>query len=185
MEIDFNKIKKDIKPFYQSKSRCFHNWKHIKAGFVKWDRFTNEQKMAWIFHDIIYIPGFVKNEESSAEFLEFYCLQNKIEIDIKKAKTIIIDTKMHVATIKESKLCLDVDMLSLGLPYPDFLKQRKLAFNEYELIFGKEKTGKGTIEFCRDLLNKDKVFLSEEYFYFNEIAKRNIQSYLIYLETRY
>ena len=178
-------IKEFVKPFYIGESRKFHNWSHIKSAFDVWERLNTEQKIAWLFHDIVYLPGSNENEQQSANFMEKYINENYPEIDTYKIKNMILDTKSHIATSTDSIILMDIDMLSFSLPYGKFLELRKLAFSEYESFYGVAKTAKGTIDFCNEFLNKDKIFVSKDFDYLNERAKRNLNSYLIYLKTTY
>ena len=117
--------------------------------------------------------------------MEKYINENYPEIDTYKIKNMILDTKSHIATSTDSIILMDIDMLSFSLPYGNFLELRKLAFSEYKSFYGVDKTAKGTIDFCNEFLNKDKIFVSKDFDYLNERAKRNLNSYLIYLKTTY
>lgn len=178
-------IKDFVKPFYIGESRKFHNWAHIKSAFDVWEKLNIDQKIAWLFHDIVYLPGSNENEQQSANFMEKYMNENYPEINTTKIKNIILDTKSHVATTTDSIVLMDIDMFSLALPYGKFLELRKLAFSEYESFYSTEKTAKGTIDFCNEILSKDKIFISNDFNYLNEKARRNLNSYLIYLQTTY
>lgn len=123
-------IKEFVKPFYTGESRKFHNWSHIKSAFDVWEKLNIEQKIAWLFHDIVYLPGSNENEQQSANFMEKYMNENYPEINTYKIKNMILDTQSHIATSTDSIILMDIDMLSFSLPYGKFLELRKLAFSE-------------------------------------------------------
>lgn len=167
-----------VKPFYNSQSRFFHNWNHIEDGLNYQELFTNEQYAAWLFHDIVYLPGFSDNEKVSADYLAQYLRNNQSGIDIEVAIQIIMDTKDHAPTIKESSLLLDIDMLCFSFDYGIFALSRELVIQEYVGFFSKEEVLKGVYSFIEKMRGKE-IYKTEKFLQFNDKAQENIERYLI------
>ena len=165
-----------IKPFYEAEFRYFHNFAHILSGLDFFDNMTNEQFIAWMFHDIIYLPGSPDNEKNSADYACLYIRLNNLKVDEKIVYQIILDTKLHIATIKESQLILDIDMLCFSLLYQEFYKSRANVFKEYEPLYGKEDTIVGMKNFLDKI---DKIIYSHNSFlHLNELAVLHIENFL-------
>lgn len=175
--IDRKKIIKFVEPFYNNQSRYFHNFDHILSAEKYFDEMTDEQYVAWLFHDIIYIPGENDNEEKSEQFFQEYILWNDLNVNSEIVSQIILDTKLHKPTIEESAFVLDIDMLCLSLPYNEFLSSREDVIKEYSPVLGEKVTRNGVKFFMRDLIDK-KIYYTEEFFHRNELAQKNIENYL-------
>ena len=175
--VDRKKIIKFVETFYNDESRHFHNFTHILSAKDFFEKMTDEQYVAWLFHDIVYIPGRNDNEEKSEEFFQEYILWNDLNVNPKIVSQIILDTKLHKPTIEESAFVLDIDMLCLSLPYNEFLSSREEVIKEYSSVFGENVTKNGVKFFMRDLIDK-KIYYTEEFFYRNELAQKNIEKYL-------
>lgn len=92
--------------------------------------FTTE--LAWIFHDIIYLPFNLvnnnpkhTNEKLSARFLDFFLVSNYPEFyhkhinEIEAAQKMILGTEQHVPFDKSSSVMFDVDMSYLGYSFEE------------------------------------------------------------------
>ncbi len=182
MEDLFNKYLKMVKKTYSEPHRKFHSWNHIQSGLNLLKNIPDvslEQKISWLYHDIIYDIKSNQNEYlSSLKALEDIKLNrdnNKIDVNI--VSIIINDTKNHIPSIKESEIILDIDMSSLAIKnYEDFVALRILAASEYS-SFGKDLVIQGTKKFISEILNQDKIFYSEYFSYMNEIAFNNLKQY--------
>lgn len=182
-------IKNYVQPFYEAeKFRCFHNFKHIEEGLKCVYRLrhqhpeialSDEQFVAWLFHDIVYLPGSENNEFISAETMKEFCLEHNVDIDIEMAYTIIMDTKSHKPTIPQSELVLDMDMFTLGQgPYICFFKDRLMVKKEYSHFFDARACDKGVLDFLISIQH-EKIFHTD-YFsvnqtYFEQNVKRYIE----------
>lgn len=181
-------IKNYVQPFYEAeKFRCFHNFKHIEEGLKYVYRLqhrhpeialSDEQFVAWLFHDIVYLPGSENNEFISAETMKEFCLEHNVDIDIEMAYTIIMDTKSHKPTIPQSELVLDMDMFTLGQgPYICFLKDRIMVKMEYGYFFDEAACNKGVLDFLISIQNQ-KIFHTD-YFSANQTYfERNVKRYI-------
>lgn len=175
--INRNEIANFVKPFYMGATRFFHNWDHILSGKKYFDKMSDEQYVAWMFHDIVYLPGSSENEKNSAEYFLFYSKQKSLNIDNNIVYQIIMDTKTHIATIKEAFFILDIDMLCFSLKYEDFYESRMQVIQEFSPLFGKSETEKGVYNFLKDFYGK-KTYYHSDFEHLNGIVNDNIKKYL-------
>jgi len=180
-------IKNYVEPFYNEAFRCFHNFKHIEEGLNCASRLlhqnpefalSDEQFIAWLFHDIVYLPGSENNEFISAETMKEFCLEHNVGIDIEQAYTIIMDTKNHKPTIPQSEFVLDMDMFTLGQgPYICFLKDRLKVKAEYGYFFDDAACEKGVLDFLVSIQN-EKIFHTEHFSANQTYFERNVKRYI-------
>lgn len=165
-------IIKDIQHYYSEPHRSYHSWNHIIQGIKEFNfiednkifKISSEMKIAWLFHDIVYLPfnnTLISNEELSLRFLEFYNNKKmKLSFElIEEAKKLIKSTENHKAYDENSAIFLDVDMSYLGADYDIFLNIRKKVREEYSGISDID-FAKGTINFYETMLKKEKIFQS-------------------------
>jgi predicted metal-dependent HD superfamily phosphohydrolase len=111
---------------YNEPHRKYHNLTHIAKLFSITQRLnlqiTVAQCLAIWWHGAVYIPGAKDNEEKSVELMYEHSDYNHAAKAI--ASTIILDTKHHKATIKESEIVCDLDMFVFA--------EDDLAYNHYE-----------------------------------------------------
>lgn len=170
-----------VKPFYNQKDRFFHNFMHIAKGLIQIASIkrsgdpiflSDEQFIAWLFHDIVYLPTSNKNEEISADVMRDFCEEYNLNIDVDIAYQIIIDTKKHQPSFSQSEIVLDMDMSCLGpQSYMDFVKERHLVIQEYAQYFGEEKSKKGVVDFLKNI--KDNNIFHTAYFEKNQAYFKN------------
>ena len=170
-------IKRFALPFYNSSTRFFHNWSHIQDGLSYEHLMNNEQYIAWLFHDIIYLAGFSENEEASAKYLENYILSNDLNVDHKIACQIILDTKNHKTDNYHSQIVQDIDMLCFSHDYNDFVLSRINIAKEYIPFYGEGKVNFGIIDFLKSIKN-EKIYLTDDFKHLNDKAYCNIEQYI-------
>ncbi len=162
--------------FYTKNNLEYHNSNHIQDMLdiaEKYDcKLTLGQFLAILYHDCIYIPGAKDNEEQSVKSMyqqinivsmSFY-KRNEIAI----AKQIILDTKNHIQSIEESKLVIDLDLVSLGYEPKIFSECRDAIYNEYRKAYINKSDKEfdilfheGTISFGEEMLKRDSIYCTE------------------------
>lgn len=176
----------EIKALYGEGHRFFHTIEHLKDGFYslnekELNEITIEQIYAWIFHDIVYkIPSFGgSNEKRSSDYMRKFIQSEGInDIDLNKVSKIIIDTIEHKASIEESKLIMDMDLISLSFDYKKFLFYRKKVSKEYLSYYSCSEVIKGTIKFAENILSMKRIFNTDRYFQEREeLARINLTRY--------
>jgi predicted metal-dependent HD superfamily phosphohydrolase len=75
----------DILPYYNERSRYYHNEKHLDFCLTIHNECTDARynlfvSIALIFHDVIYSPLCDNNEEESVKFMRNYLLAHKSKI---------------------------------------------------------------------------------------------------------
>ena len=176
-------------PYYEEKHRVFHNKSHLDSGLFILEAFEREgqiisevQYAAWLFHDIIYKLDSDMNEEDSATFFEVCNKEQNFGFDVfevQKVKQIILDTKKHKSTIEDSKIILDIDMHSLGLPWKSFLENRKKIEEEYSAIYSQKEIKNGVLHFI-DTVLRDKNIIFHTSFYKEAILSSTIENLIKY-----
>jgi predicted metal-dependent HD superfamily phosphohydrolase len=163
-----------IKAYYNEEHRYYHNWLHILSGFDMFDSVKSYNadittEIAWLFHDIVYLPfninSELSNEKLSAQFLVFFLKSNypKFYLDysdeIIEATKIIIGTEKHIPYDERTKMIYDVDLSYLSLKYNDFIEQRQLIREEYSWLTD-EEFNNGTLNFYNNFLKKENIFFT-------------------------
>lgn len=172
-----------ITSFYDAEYRRFHNMVHINSGLNVLSNLnlsiTDEQYIAWLFHDIVYFPGYDKNEDMSAQYMSDFCKTHNLNINIDLAYQIIMDTKLHKPTCEQSKIVLDMDMYTLGQPsYNDFQNDRINVIFEYERFCGgTNKAEAGVLDFLKNIQG-EKIFCTDEFQQFQPYFENNAQQYI-------
>lgn len=106
---------------YDAPHRYYHDRSHIYAMFnlAAEERIvlTNEQCLAILFHDIVFVPGAPAgfNENASAQMVDLFRDQIKLSnVNFDTVKAIIRDTAAHQPTCGESGVVLDLDLAGLA-----------------------------------------------------------------------
>lgn len=150
---------------YSKKHRHYHNWEHINEMLSIADSLSVElseaQKIAILFHDVIYNIGDKDNEIKSALFMReelegTYISDETIQI----AERIILDTANHQPTIEESKIVLDLDMAHLAFDFNIFLHYRDKIKKEYS-IFSDYDFYNGEISFMENTLKQEEILFTD------------------------
>ena len=183
-------IVNEIKPIYKSNKVFFHNFTHINDGLKMMIdlkshfNVSDNQLVAWLFHDIIYVVGNDKNEYDSAKFFKDFYLKNnnlfnELSLDIDTVVGIILDTELHkVERTKESSLILDIDLSCLSGEYDYFIKGRINVLKEYAQIYNHSELLFGTRKFLNDFINS-RIFITDYFFYnYEDKAKQNMKTFL-------
>jgi len=122
---------------YTEPHRHYHGLPHI-AWMLDQARelvLDDDQVLAIWFHDAVYDVLAHDNEERSAALaVERLTAAGLPEARIRKIESIVLDTKAHVPTLEASKLVMDLDLASLALARPEFLRNGARIRAEYAVI---------------------------------------------------
>ena len=152
----------DITKRYLEPHRKYHNLEHITRMLTRaediWVRLTDQQVLAIWYHDAIYDPKAEDNEEQSALIFETHAQESGMDAqDIQLIKSIIIDTKTHYATSRESVYVLDLDLLGLADPYEQYVETGKKIRQEYSHLTDSQwRTGRR--KFLTRMLARNSIF---------------------------
>ena len=162
---------------YMEPHRVYHTLDHIYSMFQVAQehniKLSDEQVLAILFHDAIYIPGRQDNEAKSAECFMEYCFNLKtVPFDADIVKTIILETKGHVPSIEESKIVLDLDLY--GISQSDLFNKNSIAikkeFQDYLKISDTEYYT-NNLKWIESQLKKEKIYYSDIFNHCNKLAK--------------
>jgi len=167
------KIARDCWDKYTFPTRVYHNEYHVYWIYQHaWENdivLTQAQELAILFHDIIYTVGDKNNEELSADYC-WEIMSPHVEDTqvVEDACDIIRDTAQHFALVpqltnEQSGLVLDLDIMSMSLPYSEFIKWNHAIDKEYKIKFGGSIDTTKRVEFLKKFLKK-KPLLFEDMF---------------------
>jgi len=138
-EYSFQKIK-ELQNLWNEKHRFYHNEKHLEELLVqienKRNEFTLEDYKSLVmiafFHDVIYDPTQLNNEEESAKFFKQNTLTQSNSDVIYQA---ILDTKTHQGSNEISEIfsAMDMKIVSEG-DFKSLLQWEKNIFKEYQFL---------------------------------------------------
>ncbi len=112
-----------VRYYYHEPHRHYHNWHHIRDGAwrsnglieAEHDEFqlTFPQQLAWVFHDIVYVPRDTRNEENSVTMMMLLTkpfMGYITDDDISEASAIIRSTINHRPFVDSAKAIIDLDL---------------------------------------------------------------------------
>ncbi len=175
---------------YSTGYRRYHGVCHIVHIFEFQEKhkveLTLAQKLAILYHDVVYVPMFKENEELSAKFAVASLKPFVPHADLDEASRIIIDTKQHFAVnpfymSRQSPLVLDLDISSMSLDYDSFLKWNRLVEEEFK-PFGVSDISK-RIAFFEMFLSKKSITQSKEMAWMEDAIRNNITRYIGHLKS--
>lgn len=178
-------IAKCIFSLYSTEYRKYHSVCHLEHifSFAKSNNvfLSSKQKIAILFHDIIYVPGRKDNESLSAQFCESLLTPFIPADTLKSITNIVRDTSEHFNvnpkfSENESRLVLDLDISSMSLDYENFLKWNKLVEEEFA-PFGFNDISK-RIQFFDMFLSKEKIVQSIQMSWMEAPIRENLKRYI-------
>lgn len=168
---------------YGQNHRAYHNERHLQDIFYMAQdlnlMLSENQKLAILYHDIVYIPGNPTNEELSVMLMKTHIAQHPVafkaawpNVDVKKVSQIILDTKSHKATIDESRVVLDLDMAIMAANperYAEYVEEIKREFAQ----FAGPQFNAGRKQFLESLLAQEEIFITDPFWRELENNARN------------
>lgn len=192
-----------VQEYYDEHGRYYHNFLHVQSMLNELNKISEFYKqalppsfiLAIIFHDVIYIPGFDKNEEASIQFMKnkvrsFY--GTGLEDSLFVAEKYIEGTIYHQfetdAKEELEKVFLDLDLLPLTGDYPTdgpMWDIHHSVFLEYlPLLIGidqekaRTKFAEGRSEFFKQMLKKKTILRSKIYGHLEASLRKNLQNFI-------
>ena len=161
---------------YLEPHRHYHGLEHI-AAMLHAGRdlpLDDVQVMAIWFHDAIYEPRSRTNEADSAALAErLLAAIGWAEPAVARVAAIVRDTARHEPTVPGSAEVLDLDLMSLALPWPEFTRNTDRIRAEYAHVPDAE-FGRGRREFFRAMLQRPRLFHSAFGARFEAAARANL-----------
>jgi len=177
---------------YNEPGRFYHTPKHIECClglFEDIKEFADNADalaLAIWFHDAIYEPGAIDNEQRSADWFMNES-RNTFDDDFRDIVYAHIMATQHLdAEVKDhdSRLMIDIDLSSFGMPWSVFLRDSENVRKESPLLTDVEFYPK-QCAFSQTLLQKPRFFQSEYFFEHHEAqARQNLTDYYHYIEVK-
>lgn len=163
---------------YDHPNRYYHNFKHIVEMWrvlAMHTKITPQLYTAVLYHDAIYNPKYDDNEFQSALLYELHCDDMGDTLD-EKIIQMILDTKEHIPTIKESELLIDADLWILGSNIWIYAEYKKAIKKEYEPFFTEEEMIAGRTAFIENMLDRENIFYTPDFQRcYTHTAKTNLE----------
>ncbi len=176
----FGTLVRIVEHYYNEPHRAYHGWNHIKEGAKfalllaeKSDEFVLNiaQQLAWLFHDIVYIPGAAngQNEYASAAMLDLIfrpyggmlsqdLCENLPQKVLDDAKRTILTTVHHSpGNPKHMPIC-DLDLLGFHDPFL-FERNNNLLFDEFAV--SPRRFEFGQVKFLTNLLSRSHIYSTQ------------------------
>lgn len=155
---------------YDEPHRRYHDREHIgemlDTALALGVALTPAQALALLFHDAVYVPGAARgsNEALSAQLLRVYAHELTLDC-IERAAAIVHDSARHVARSVEAQIVLDLDLMRLAAPQPEFDRYSRAILAEQRALIRLEDDDAAWRYFCRlrrpffeELLERDVIF---------------------------
>ncbi len=147
---------------HQEPHRHYHTMEHIGGMLHAGRAFPLDpvQTMAVWFHDAIYDSRSKTNEDDSAALAgERLRAAGWNERDVDRAQRIVLDTKRHVPSVDGAAAVLDLDLMSLALPWPEFARNTERIRAEYAHV-PDDDFAAGRAAFFATMLQRERLFFT-------------------------
>ena len=142
--------------------RHYHSVEHVAAMLHAGRVFPldDAQIMAVWFHDAVYDPRSTTNEEDSAALARTLLLtagwgEDRVEL----VQRIVLDTKRHAPSLPAAAPVLDLDLMSLAAPWPEFVRNTENIRKEYAHVADAEFAA-GRTAFFTAMLERQRLFFT-------------------------
>jgi predicted metal-dependent HD superfamily phosphohydrolase len=168
-----SKISRDVIDYlrvsYSEKYRHYHSFNHIVYCLHKLDWIKKENwqlhnpdlmEFSLWFHDVIYTPGSIHNEEASADkaYFDYIRLGGPINEALYIKNLILLTTHTSEATNWDQKFMVDIDLSILGEDEHVYNLYQKGIEKEYRVICLEEEYIKGRKKFLEKMLTKKYIY---------------------------
>ncbi len=162
---------------YQEPHRHYHSLEHIAAMLHAGRTFPldDEQTMAVWFHDAIYDARSKTNEEDSAALAGDRLRTAGWPLErIQRVQGIVLDTKRHLPKTPAAAAVLDLDLMSLALPWPEFARNTEAIRREYAHVPDADFAA-GRRAFFATMLQRERLFFTAFGATLEAAARANLQ----------
>ena len=185
VKMNVNPVYDNLARHYCEPGRYYHDWTHLKHCLREFDRaaarmeIPDAVELALWFHDAVYVPGGVDNEQLSANL---FCHWGKTWFSPKLVDKVtgFILTTMHRQTPDkgDESYMVDIDLSSFGQQWSDFMRDthnvRKEQTHVPDAIYYPAHA-----KFLRMLLDRPRIFYTDFFFdCYEKSARRNIERLL-------
>ncbi len=153
------------RPYYAEPFRRYHGPDHpaemLRAADALGLRLSDAQVAAIAFHDAVNVAAFGGNEAASAAILGAWAPWLGLSAETsREAQEIILATDHSGrAAPASADVVLDLDLMRLAVPYPEFLRHSRDIHHEWRHLVPDEGTFMaGRARFLRGFLDRPRIF---------------------------
>jgi pantetheine-phosphate adenylyltransferase len=195
-EVFYDEVKDLIYSNYNATGRYYHTIQHVNemlanlqgGTLIDGDKSIPTDALSWavVFHDFVYNPTSVTNEEDSATQWENFCdkyLSYSGEFKHRVSELIMV-TKTHTDDNLdfEKKFMIDLDLMILGADTNRFNEYERQIRYEYSFV-GDGVYKLGRIDWIKKFLSRNRLFMTDIYQEEYETkARENLNKLVIALE---
>lgn len=187
-ETDSQGVYDEVVRAYAEPHRGHHNLQHILECQSMLDEFESKfqdslaASLAFLFHDVVYDPKRNDNEEKSAMY--FISVAQKANISEAAvqpiAELIRLSKPGSKLVTNDQRYFHDIDCSVLGSGWSRYLEYAKGIEKEYLTVFSLSEYARGRADFLSGLLQKERIFETQEFHQLfdtraRENAKREIE----------
>lgn len=172
-----NNLFNEILLAYHEPQRRYHNFDHIVYGIgvIKDSVFSTGTSLnspeaiilAYVYHDVVYIPGARDNEERSADFMRRHLRSLSVPEDfIRRIARYIMCTKHNGKPIREidARIVVDVDLAQLGASFERFKTNTvNIAFEYAKVGVTAEQYAVGRKKFFESMLARPQIYQTPQF----------------------
>ncbi len=123
---------------YDEHHRFYHTMEHLIHVLQQLENVSavnDELFLTAVYHDAVYEPSSVSNEEDSAELFLQEAKTTKLSEDSKKTiQQLILETKTHQASSPLSQRFIDADLEIFNAPFETLIKYEHQIFKEFQFV---------------------------------------------------
>ncbi|ODT88700.1 hypothetical protein [Phenylobacterium sp. SCN 70-31] len=176
------KVLSDLLALWGGDGRHYHSLAHLKYGLVALDRYgegVGLVRLAWFFHDAIYVIGRGDNEQLSADWFTAYARRQNLKTElVDRGERLILMTKDHQGAVSDDPLwpiMNDVDLAVFATPPDVYEVYAANVWREYEAIATRQQFVLGRAAFMSAFKSRP-VFQTEAMRNCEQAAHRNIDA---------
>lgn len=184
----YSDVAQTAKFLYDRPDRHYHNWAHIQEGLAFIERypslFTRTDVLAWLFHDIVYVPGATDNEKKSAELMNIFVNNNPkwliAEDERINAMEVIERTVDHV---HRGCVVCNLDLMRLAVDSDKFAEHGADLFAEFSqtgVVDSIEQFTAGQIKFFEGMLDRTMIYTHPAFAQFEVAARENMMRAVVH-----
>ena len=167
--------------YYSEPSRFYHDKSHVSECLSQFQKYRDqaehpgEIEVAIWFHDAIYDTAASDNEEKSADLAEQHLKRVRASnASISRIVEMILATKTHQVSSRDSMLMVDVDLGILGAPPHVFEEYDQNIRKEYHWV-PNDVYLPGRAQVLRSFHDRDKIYhIDQIRDLYEEQARRNL-----------
>ena len=167
----------DLTRRHQEPHRHYHTLEHVAAMLHEGRRFPLDevQTMAVWFHDAVYDPASDQNEQKSARLATRWLVREGWDVEaVELVGRIILATRAHRPTSPEAAPVVDLDLMSLAVPWPVFEANTRAIRAEHAHA-SDEAFAAGRRAFFTSMLRRERLFSTDWGKTLEATARQNLE----------